>query len=134
MKQQTKKNSNIIQIERMNNLSEILNSNIKNEDEYQELTAKQIEILQDKLTKAIDSKNEILFWSIFIILGLIDCIVMERISNSVFTIFICSMEIVGLICAAKKLGQEDALKLLDWLKNIVDSWTTRTHKENTNKE
>ncbi len=113
MKQQTKKNSNIIQIERMNNLSEILNSNIKNEDEYQELTAKQIEILQDKLTKAIDSKNEILFWSIFIILGLIDCIVMERISNSVFTIFICSMEIVGLICAAKKLGQEDALKLLD---------------------
>ena len=62
-----KNKSKLIHLSLINDLPDIIKYNVEksDDDKYQETTAKQIEILQDKLAKTQDSKNEIIFWYIF---------------------------------------------------------------------
>lgn len=127
MANSVKNKSKLIHLSLINNLPEIIKYNVEksDDDKYQETTAKQIEILQDKLAKLQDSRNEIIFWYIFTVLFLIDCFVFEHISSSLGILGLLLMEVVALICAANKLGQENALKLLNWLKNIIENFALK---------
>ena len=56
-----KENSNVVRIQSLSDLQGIVQNNVKEEDRYQKKTAEQIEILQNRLAKEHDDKNQILF-------------------------------------------------------------------------
>ncbi len=120
----------LIHLSLINDLPDIIKYNVEksDDDKYQETTAKQIEILQDKLAKAQDSKNEIIFWYIFTVFFLLDCLVFIHMSSSLGIFGLLLMEVVALICAANKLGQDNALKLLSWCKNMIEGFILRNNK------
>ena len=109
--------SKVISLEQ---LPDIIQYNVKeaDKDRYQETTAKQIEVLQDKLSKANDTINEYKFWSIFLFFFVTDVAVVLC-DKGIFWLLI--LELVPLICAAKRYGQEDALRIIIWVKNIVEA-------------
>lgn len=122
-----KNKSKGIYLSLIDDLPDIIKYNVEksDDDKYQETTAKQIEILQDKLAKVQDSRNEIIFWYIFTVLFLIDCFVFEHISSLLGIFGLLLMEVVALISAANKLGQENALKLLNWVKIIIENFVIK---------
>ena len=58
-------------------------------------------------------------------LFLIDCFVFEHISSLLGIFGLLLMEVVALISAANKLGQENALKLLNWVKIIIENFVIK---------
>ena len=64
MESTTKNKSKVIHLSLINDLPDIIKYNVEksDDDKYQETTAKQIEILQDKLAKANDTINNYKFW------------------------------------------------------------------------
>ena len=78
---------------------------------------KQIETLQRKLDELEDLHKESVFWFIFIIIILIDIIGLD--GNHLKTLIIALFELVGLIGAAEKYGQEKILKLFYEIKNLI---------------
>lgn len=117
-----KENSNVVRIQSLSDLQGIVQNNVKEEDRYQKKTAEQIEILQNRLAKEHDDKNQILFWSIFGGILLLNCVVFQHIQSNLAIFGILVMEFVAISCSANKLGQENALKLLNWLKNMAEEW------------
>lgn len=110
----------------LDELPDILRHNIeKSDNKYNENTAKQIEILQNQLAKAQDTINEHMFWYIFTVMFLVDCVMLEHISSTIGIICLFLMEFVALICAAKKLGQENALQLLYLAKTMIENFVTK---------
>ena len=115
-----KKKSNIVHITIEDELHDALKAVTKSESTYQEKTAKQLEALQDRLAKEHDSKNRILFWSIFGGILLLNCIVFQHIASNLAIFSISVMDFVLISCSANTLGQENALKLLNWIKNLIE--------------
>ncbi len=127
--------SKVYHLALLEDLPSLIKDNVQKSDvdKYQETTAKQIEILQGKLAKEHDSKNEIIFWYIFTVLFLLDCLAFEHINTFIGVFGLLLMEVVALVCAANKLGQEHALQLLIWVKNIIEKVASKNNKE-SNKE
>ena len=125
-----KTKSKLIHLRLIDDLPNIIKYNVEksDDDKYQETTAKQIEALQAKLAKLQDSKNKIIFWYIFTVLFLIDCFMFEHINNYFGILGLLIMEVVALICAANELGQENALKWLNWCKTIIEDLISKISK------
>ena len=89
-------------------------------DTYLEKQSKQIETLQEALAKERDAKNELIFWFIFFGVMVFDALAFRDIS-AFSALLLVLLELVGLPCLAIKFGQERALQLLMWLKNLIEN-------------
>lgn len=126
-KEMLKEIGNTSKIISLDQLPDIIKYNVEaaDNDKYQETTAKQIEVLQDKLSKANDTINEYKFWSIFLFFFVTDVAVIIC-DRGIFWLLI--LELIPLICAAKHYGQEDALRIIYWVKNIIENLVTKKQK------
>ena len=123
--------SQVVRLAVLKDLPNIIKDNVQKSDvdEYQKTTAKQLEILQGELAKEKDRKNEIIFWYIFTVIFLVDCFAFEHITTFTGVLGMLLMEVVALICAANELGQEHALQLLIWAKNIIERAVSKSNKD-----
>ncbi len=114
-----KNKSKLIHLSLINDLPNIIKYNVEksDDDKYQETTAKQIEILQDKLAKANDTINNYKFWTIFFLFFVADLVVAIFGSGLIWLIL---FEMIPISCAAKFYGQEEALRLITWFKGVVE--------------
>ena len=89
-------------------------------DAYLEKQSKQIETLQEALAKEHDAKNELIFWFIFFGVVVFDALAFRGIP-AFSALLLILLELVGLPCLAINFGQERALQLLMWLKNLIEN-------------
>ena len=89
-------------------------------DAYLEKQSQLIETLQEKLAKEHDAKNELSFWFIFFGVVMFDALIF-RDMPAFSSLLIVLLELAALPCLAVKFGQERALQLLMWLKNLIES-------------
>ena len=103
-------------------LDRIIDDNVNNLIE--ENNAKQIEILQEELAGVRDGRDERIFWLLIVIVILFDCLAFQNLPI-IGIILVFTLEIPCLICAGKRLGQDEALELLTWVKTMLEKILTK---------